>query len=248
MSFGLEIGDSWCRYIPLLHRIVADPLLRESFPILSDRFEHSETCAYWETLYYLLTALFGWQRFDKGLDWWYSVNKADQKEPLLRLIQELWDNEEQLDYFAAWAWTQEYCTTPEDISPSAICKHASYGNEDWWRNFKRKGCQLSNNPFYGGTNPLHLGHSQSFGRETNEIGTPMMYFDTAQRKAMVIAGHFTTWRRDLESFGNALPNLSNRSWHVEVFDRHVGFLGLFRRSRDTGLWFIGKHSLHMRGN
>lgn len=52
-----------------------------------------------------------------------------------------------------------------------------------------RGLDLRNDPFYGGSNPLHLGHSEA-----------------------------------------------------------LGWLGEFRRSRETGLWFLGRHGLHMRGN
>ena len=57
-----------------------------------------------------------------------------------------------------------------------------------------------------------------------------------------------SWRDALESFGSTLPPDSQRYWHVDVFDRWVGHLGLFRRSRVTGRWFQGKHSVHMRGH
>jgi hypothetical protein len=48
--------------------------------------------------------------------------------------------------------------------------------------------------------------------------------------------------------GRQLPALPDaRSWHVEVFDRRVGWLGTYRQSRVTGQWFAGKHSVHMAG-
>lgn len=42
--------------------------------------------------------------------------------------------------------------------------------------------------------------------------------------------------------------LVERSWYVNVFDRQYGYLGLFRQSRETGLWFQGKHNVHIKGN
>jgi len=44
-----------------------------------------------------------------------------------------------------------------------------------------------------------------------------------------------------------LPDLGERSWHVDVFAKPAGWLGTFRRSRETGLWFQGKHSIHIKG-
>ena len=185
---------------------------------------------------------------NKGLAWLYTVDYSDVGEPLLRFVKTLWNSDDQLDYFAAWAWTQVYCSIPDDISPAAICSEAAYGNENWWRTFKRKGRRYANDPFYGGTNPLHLGHSESFGRYEVVTGSKALYSDLKNHKAVVIVDHFTSWRRDLEMLGATLPPIGERSWHVEVFDRQVGHLGLFRQSRETGLWFMGKHSLHMWGN
>lgn len=248
MNKGLRIEDVWCLHLPLLHRIIADPAQQESFPVLSEDCKLSEACTYWETLYYLFTALLGWQRLNKGLDWLYTVDRNDNNEPLLRLVRALWNGNGQLDYFAAWSWTEVYCSTPDDISPTVISTRASYGDENWWRRFKRKGRCYAHDPFYGGTDPLHLlGHSE-FGREVAVSGSPALYSSQTKREAVVIVSHFTTWRSDLEKMGAMLPPIGERSWHVDVFDRQVGHLGLFRQSRETGLWFMGKHSLHMRGN
>ena len=249
MSKGLQIEDGWCQHIPLLHRIIADPSQQEAFPTLTENCELSKACAYWETLYYLFTALLGWKHLGKGLAWLYTVDNIDNNKPLLRLVRALWNSDNQLDYFAAWAWTQVYLSTPDDISPSVICTQAAYGNESWWRNFKRKGRCYANDPFYGGTNPLHLGHSESFGREyADKRSGPVLYSDIKKREAFVIVRHLTTWRSDLENLGAMLSPIEGRSWHVEVFDRQAGYLGLFRQSQETGLWFMGKHSLHMQGN
>jgi hypothetical protein len=35
---------------------------------------------------------------------------------------------------------------------------------------------------------------------------------------------------------------------VDVFVRQIGFVGTYRRSRDTGLWFAGQHRYHAVGN
>lgn len=40
---------------------------------------------------------------------------------------------------------------------------------------------------------------------------------------------------------------NSRYWQVDVFDRQVGYLGRYRQSRETGLWFTGRHSVHMWG-
>ena len=56
------------------------------------------------------------------------------------------------------------------------------------------------------------------------------------------------WLADLHALEARLPPLGERSWRVEIFDRCVGYLGEYRRSRVTGRWFLGKHSVHLRGH
>ena len=249
MNNDLHIADEWLKYIPLLHRVLANPAQQKTFPKLQASLKHTEVCAYWETLYYIFRTLIGWDRLDKGLEWWYSIDKNDQNEPLLQLVQKVWNNKNQLDYFAAWAWTQECYLTPEEIYPARICNSSSYNDENWWSKFKIKGKQFNYDPFYGGTDSLHLfSHLQEFEHVKNEAKSPTLYYDIDRREATILTSCFVSWRCNLKKLGASLPLIGNRSWKVEVFDRHVGYIGKFRQSRETGKWFMGKHSVHIRGN
>lgn len=166
----------------------------------------------------------------------------------MALVRELWDAHYQLDYYAAWAWAQgQGCLTPGDLDPVAMARASLWQNEDWWRVFKRRGLALQNDPFYGGNNPLHLGHSETFGWREEGAGEAELLTDSVRRKAVLIVTALETWRADLQAAESRLPGLGDRSWHVEVLDRRVDWLGEYRQSRQTGLWFLGRHSLHMRG-
>lgn len=77
---------------------------------------------------------------------------------------------------------------------------------------------------------------------------PILHANPKDRSAVLVVTSIGHWRRNLINMGSQLPKLGEHSWHVEVFDRQVGYLGLFRQSRVTGKWFMGKHSVHMRGN
>jgi hypothetical protein len=128
-----------------------------------------------------------------------------------------------------------------------MAKSSPWRDEDWWRQFKRQGKRFSYDPFYGGANPLHLDAGCCL-EGIARLPPLAQYADNATRRATLFVGEFPTWRDALETFGNTLPPDSQRSWHVDVFDRWVGYLGMFRRSRVTGRWFQGKHSVHMRGH
>ncbi|MBP1137322.1 hypothetical protein JOE31_003554 [Arthrobacter sp. PvP023] len=57
------------------------------------------------------------------------------------------------------------------------------------------------------------------------------------------------WYEILQQNGDLLPNRPiRRSWRVDVTSATLGYIGEFRKSRETGRWFAGKHSSHMLGN
>lgn len=242
------IDDPWCQYIPHLHRALADPSQVRYLPSVAGELTLEQACSAGETLHYLLIALLGWRSPGHGLAWWYSAGKPVD-DPRLRLVRDHWDAHRQLDYYAAWAWARgQACLTPDDLSPATLARVSLWPYEEWWRDFRRRGLALNNDPFYGGTNPLHLGHSNDFGCREDLLGVPELLADQSRRKAVLIARGLESWRADLAATASALPSLGDRSWHVEVVDRQAGWLGDFRQSRDTGQWFLGRHSLHMRGN
>jgi hypothetical protein len=239
--------DPWCRHLPRLHRALADPEARLDLPHFTRAMRLEESCAYWETLRYLLCALLGWRDIAAGLSWWYASGKSDLGDPPLRLVSSVWDSEGQMDYFAAHEWSDTSGISPEELNPASQARGPFWPDEDWWRALKRRGRPYLHDPFYGGSNPLHLGHSDAFGCALPSA--PFRgFWDKEQRYAVLVVDGFASWRGELLAFAEQLPSLGERSWRVEVFDRVVGYLGLYRKSRVTGLWFVGKHSLHMRGN
>lgn len=242
--------DPWCKDIPNLHRALADPALEELLPYVSEQLELADACSSWETLHYLLTVLLGWESVGHGLAWWYKAEKPND-DPALKLAWHYWDAHYQLDYYAAWAWRNG--VQPFDLevmTTGQIARTSLYPDENWWRDFKRRGQTLRHDPFYGGSNPLHLGHSDEFGMAYvgDDDPQPILHSNPKDRRAVLIVSSINHWRRNLINMGGQLPKLGGHSWHVEVFDRQVGYLGLFRQSRVTGKWFMGKHSVHVQGN
>lgn len=239
MNVAQGIKDPWCRHLPLLHRILAKSAEADAFPYVSDNLSLNDACPIWETLHYLLRFLLGWDDPGAGLAWWYSHGKPVDGSPLLQAVSELWDRDRQLDFYAAWAWIH---------GPHDHARDPLYHDVDWWKELERRSRQSGSDPFHGGSNPLHLGHSDGFGNDQPETDRAQLHFDTLTRRAVLIVNHFGSWRRDLRQAEQRLPLVGERSWQVEVFDRQVGYLGLFRLSRATGRWFQGKHSVHVRGH
>ena len=208
-------------------------------PQSDDVFEY---CAYWEPLYYLLTTILGWRDLAQGLAWWYAHGRPTD-DPRLAFMQTIWDNERQLAFFAAWGFQEGHANFTLDDAAST----SAYRDADWWHDFRRLGHPFRHDPFHGGTNALHLGHSE-WAWALGDATPDSLHVDAARRHVVLITHDFTTWRGELVNAGRTLPPLADdRSWHVDVFDKRVGWLGSYRQSRVTGRWFAGKHSLHMAG-
>lgn len=244
-----NVSDSWCKHIPLLHRTLADPSFINDFPGMRTLDSLNEACSYWETLHYLFPALLGWKNPGAGLAWWYKQDQPVDDSPLLRTVSDLWNTEGQLDYYAAWIWTHgSGIFLPANSRAEDHAEISLFNSLEWWRAFVNRPEPEWHNPFYGGTNPLHLGHSDSFGFDETSSDRSELYFDVTKRSAVLIVNNLGSWRQDLTGVQEKLPGLGERSWHVNVYDRQYGFLGLFRQSRETGLWFQGKHNVHIKGN
>lgn len=242
----------WDALYPALHRALADndP---DAFPRpTNDSLERS--CAHWGALHYALSCLLGWEHVGRGLANWYRDGRQTHDSPVLALVQHVWGTEDLLDYYAAWSWKppESGWMLPQSVdpfngpSPTWLAQHSLWPDEDWWRSFVRRGQVHHHDPFYGGSDPLHL--SIHTGREDQHpSSSPVLHVDSKARHAILITEGLQHWLADLAAIEGQLPSMGEHSWHVEVFDRRAGWLGLYRRSRETGRWFTGKHSTHVLG-
>jgi hypothetical protein len=244
---------NWHRLYGPLHRALASGDYSE-FPRLSCA-ELEAACASWGALHYATTCLLGWREVGKGMANWYSAGKPTENSPVLALVKHVWGANDALDYYAAWAWkpkdsgwlSTQTADAADAPSPSWLAKHSKWNNENWWRNFIRPGRIQSHDPFFGGTDSLHL--SAHTGREDQTPSLkPVVRWDPIDRHCILLTEGLGHWLADVDSLPKKLPSIGEHSWHVDVFDRKTGWLGLFRQSRLTDTWFTGKHSVHMLGN
>jgi hypothetical protein len=243
---------SWNQLYSPLHRALADGT-SDAFPRpLNGGLESA--CASWGALHYALGCLLGWADVGRGLAKWYAAGKPTADSAVLTLVKEVWGADDLLDYYAAWAWKPRDAgwLLPQTAdpfngpSPAWLAEHSMWPVEDWWRAFIRRGFHHHHDPFYGGTDSLHL--SAHTGREDQEPSRdPIIHWDTKGWRCVLVSAGLKHWLADLDSLTPTLPSSGEHSWHVEVFDRKTGWLGMYRRSRVTGGWFNGKHSIHMLG-
>lgn len=249
--------DAWAAVVPHAYRLLAAPRAGLPYPkppwspeVRNRADLPGPATVYWTTLLHVLMYSFGWSRPDLGLKWW-----ADAGRPVddhrLRLIAVLWGADGHLDQFLAWLWTSANVPVLHEIHE--LTGHHPDGrpvqvDEAWLRSVTATAeAQSTPGPLVGGTDPLHL-DLHADGPVYGDPGdTALLYSSTGDRRAVFLVDRMTGWYRALTEQGANLPDIGDHSWYVDVVVKPVGHLGTYRRSRETGLWFSGPHSLHVRG-
>jgi hypothetical protein len=253
---------NWCFLIPRLHAALANPRADVTFPRLAHTDDNEPVHAFWETALYMLHFLLGWADPGRGLEWWYRGGRKGLGDPCLSVLRRIWVADEDFDLFAAWCWERgtthgvrgSYAVGIEDLVAIRVNERprppAGFFDAAWWKGVQRRKASRSEpyvpNPYFGGTNSLHLGHSRDACDKDSMPGL-LLHSESRERRAVLVLEQARGWYRQLLLHGQALPSVGQRSWHVDVLVKPVGWLGTFRRSRVSGLWFRGKHSIHMAG-
>jgi len=244
----------WGLAIPWMFRALNSPLTHEemlSAPRGAGPAENATALGYWTPLLTMLIYTFGWPRPDRGLRWWYKAGKP-LDDPRLRLMAQVWDADGQLDWFAGWLWTRQHLELSQQVSELTGYRDDGVAVDvpQRWIQATRADADAAggNAPLgSGSSDPLHLSfHCHGPLRQRRQGGL-LLHSDASERRAVLLLEGMVGWYRALVEHGRSLPDLGDRSWHVDVVVRPVGTLGTFRRSKVTGLWFSGPHRLHIVG-
>jgi hypothetical protein len=238
--------------IPAIHRVLNDPEDTE-FPLMPD--EHGDgAIIYWEGACYVMLGLLGWTNPAKGLLWWYDQKQNTLGDKRLSALNELWNDRQHLDLLAAWFWTRNN----HPLNWEAMTRHASRElcppvhfspGTDWWEDFRRrfKGKTPPSVPYSldsVGSNNLHLLHLSSPWADAPE-STKLLRPSRDRPRARLVLDQPTGWLTALSTHAGRLGMLG---WSVDVVVKRWGWLGTFRRSPLTGLWYQGPHHVHLAGN
>lgn len=240
-----------------VHAALAHPSVEHSWPDCSSGKSGTDlhqACAYWEAAVYALAVVLGWEDMGLGLQRVYAAAPGKVASPHLDLLQAVWNDQGQLDLLALWAWHRGMRIKMSDATGTVNVieqerpPHDFHGR-DWLREVvarHEKQSSFRADPYHGGTNPLHLWNFLgAFGGAEGEA--TLLHSGVDDRKAVLVLDHMQGWMGQLHRAAHALPNIGERSWRVDVVVRPVGWLGTYRRSRVTGRWFAGTHSVHMLG-
>jgi hypothetical protein len=252
----------WCWAVPLVLRALNSPRIDSPLPANPVGRSHPSmpdpgVLGYWAALQYTLTYSLGWNRHDRGLRAWYDAGKPTDS-PALRLLSEVWDADGNLDAYVWWshspnglsaggALSREHGTVPssDELSPP------------WSRQleaFRRSALEREGLNEFQGPQPdgLHLemgDHISNWGgldQRARADGT-LTVKSAAARRAVFEISSLAGWHTRLTQLGEQLPQDKAKSWHVDVYVQNVGYLGVYRRSWTTGVWFSGPHRYHDMG-
>lgn len=243
-----ELGGQmeWHFATPWVFRALASPSTSEpvlAAPQHSDPHEHLR--AYWASLLYVLMYRLGWAHPERGLAWWAAAGFPDV-DPTLRLVRKVWVNDGQLKKLHGWL-AQSQTSFAEPFAET--CGYVASGPplpESPAGQILRAATAFEVGPL--GPAELHLEGAGHLMGPVQDAGSGVLVrSEPSQRRAVLITSTMAGWYADLAALGGKLPDLGDRSWHVDVVATPVGHLGRFRRSRVTGLWFTGTHSTHIAG-
>lgn len=241
----------WGTLLPDLSRILLEPGARHRYPGPPARdTAHAHAIAYWHAALELLVYRLGWIDAAKGLDAWLQAG-SPVNDPATLVLRDIYSADGQLPLLHEWlrtgaaeTWAETVCRAanaappmlPTPVRPSAEAVAMAERLD-------------VHNPLTGGSDPLHLTTHlvDPAADDEDHPDAEMFRSDLETRRAALLLSTARGWYSQLGAWGQALPDIGDRSWHVEVIIRPSGSLGTFRRSRQTGLWFQGRHRSHQLG-
>lgn len=221
---------------------------------------------YWFCLAAVLVGHLGWRRPAVGLARWINKGMPDDGAVLTQ-VKHLWGS------YAASMMTE----TGRDILQIMADQVLGYSesSKNQITSFKTNmspeklllqdaiGAKTANDakwaaPIVGGWDPLHLtthvasvlgSNSCSSEMDLDKVSILHDDLNLAKVRASLVVESGMPWYAALNREGDRLRQRPDgRSWRVDVVSKNFGYIGEFRKSRVTGLWFSGKHSSHMWGN
>lgn len=249
-----DVGP-WPFLVSAMWRALADPSGTHAIPNAPKDAEPAErTIAYWAPLPELLRYSFGWRAADPndfddrrhlglGLRRLREFIGEFADEPRVRLMHTVWAADD-LGTFASWVLDDR-------------AELAWLGDDRYLLDLEQAGQPVPSAAALalvrGGTDPLHLtGHWRSPLVFADELRDPGQFtFDASADPptAVLVLDRYAGWATALELAGERLPaSPTGRGWRVDVVVKPLGWLGTYRRSHQTGLWFSGRHALHVLGH
>jgi hypothetical protein len=244
-DLGGQSGWSWG--IPGVYQALAAPRSYCAVPAKpADDSPHEASLGYWTPLHHLLIYRLGWSRPDEGLRWWYDNGKPTD-DPTLAFLSEVWDRDQTLHQYLAWSMKAHSKYHGE---ASLIYPDRNDSLPLQWERWLAQHTQVRD-PAKSTSHQFHtLGDSFHLNDHllSDDSSPEATITVTSHRRAVLNTDDARNWYATLAALGETLEPLPLQFWYVDVFVKPIGFLGTFRQSRSTGIWFSGRHRIHSAGN
>jgi len=244
-----QVGGQWewCWANALPYGALATPSVGAPMPAAPQSgVDFMPYLGYWASLQSFLTYSFGWTRHDRGLRWWFDAGRPIE-DARFELIEKVWGRDGNLPAYVEWC--HDRLST---FDHQALAEWTDYDSnsdllsEHWQRRF----AEIRDATTIDGTTPhgKHLEAGSHVEGPASTLYEATIAVVPGERRALYSAESAFGWYRGLVELGAKLPPSPNGSWRVDVFVRPIGFMGTYRRSWETGLWFSGLHRYHAVGN
>jgi hypothetical protein len=252
---SVAVGETgpWVSWLPLAWRAVTDPLGEHALPPPPrhvrpwDADSRDYASAWWGPLLQLLFFAKGWARPDLGLARWLDLGQPDD-DPVLKIVNRWW-GPRAVEVLAWSSWSHTLTRMAEQISEATHTAIQDVLLPDRWAEVRRSdewetawGC---------GSDCMHLStHAVTPVWDVPDGGDAELIASRAggAPRAVLALPSYAGWYATLSRLGSRLPPRSDgRSWRIDVVVRPLGYLGTYRRSRETGRWFTGQHRWHELG-
>ncbi|GAA2175664.1 hypothetical protein GCM10009846_26430 [Agrococcus versicolor] len=236
-----QVGGEWHWDwgIPLVYRALQAPYTGSSMPIApSHQTVDEDAVGYWNALHHVLTYSLGWARHDWGLRWWYDSGKPTN-DPRLALVDAIWESDGLLNRYLGWAHDK-----PGHTSGVFGSRGDDSDDAERWSGTIVTEREVGS----GGDSPWGKHLEGHWSGPLDGDPERRLSLDRDSRRAVLMCESASGWTTALREAGGSLPVHRNSAWRIDVVVKPIGFLGTYRKSWQTGIWFAGGHELHSRGN
>lgn len=239
-------GEWWLWAVPVVYRALYDHTNLAPLPAIPPTAKDGfSDLGYWVALKVLLTYHLGWTQPVTGLAWWASAGRP-RSNAVLSLVDDLWVADGAVEQFCR-GHKANYVHDGSMMADFRQPKGAELRRTTLDRYLAQiKSVEVAAPYRWADIDSMHF-EIHTDGPAMPFEGEAQLVLGTSeQRRGVLRVDRFTGWYSALKSLD--LPDIGFHSWYIDVVVEPLGFIGTFRRSRETGLWFSGQHSVHVQGN
>lgn len=239
---GDQYNFGWALSSPF--RALANPLTPVPLPRKPDKHKDFEgAIAYWHSLQWLLVYRLGWSHPGKGMAELYyylcmlnqendSLKVMGEMDDTLQLISQVWLKDGYLENYISWA---------QNVPESYISRKRHSAESNWVFS------QDDQTEAFAKRTPAEL-HLEPQGwhyflKGQHEPAAEFQVQKQDHSSATLLIDSAWGWYEALCDAGENLKALE-----VSVFVKSMGFMGKYKYSEMTQLWFTGSHDVHVIGN